>query len=79
MEKLKMKYIKTKIEQNPIPDLTTNWNEIRGKIRETFPHITNRDLQFMSQGENELIGRLQMKTGKTKAQIRNWVQSSRIM
>lgn len=66
-------------DKNTIPDLKTNWNEISGRIRKTYPSITDRDLQFMSQGENELIGRLQMKTGKTKAQIRSWVQSSRIM
>ena len=65
--------------KNTIPDLTSNWNEISGRIRKNFPNVTDRDLQFMSQGENELIGRLQMKTGKTKAQIRNWIQSSRIM
>ncbi len=66
-------------EKNKTPEIKANWNEISGKIKETFPNVSDRDLQFMSQGENELIGRLQMKTGKTKAQIRNWVQSTRIM
>ena len=63
---------------NALP-LTANWNEISGKIKETFPNVSERDLQFMAQGESELIGRLQVKSGKTKAQIRNWIQSSRIM
>ena len=75
--------LKTKTQRNInnklTADLKANWNEISGKIRDTFPNVSDRDLQFMSQGEDELIGRLQMKSGKTKAQIRNWIQSSRIM
>lgn len=69
----------TEKEKNTSPELNTNWNDIRGRIRKNFPNVTDRDLQFMSQGENALIGRLQMKTGKTKAQIRNWIRSSKIM
>ncbi len=66
--------------ENKKEDLNTNWNEISGRIKKTFPNVSDRDLQFMAQGENELIGRLQMKTGRTKAQIRDWVRkSSKIM
>lgn len=58
----------------------SNWNALSGKIRETFPNVSESDLQFMSKGTDELIGRLQIKTGKTKAQIREWVdRSSKIM
>lgn len=69
----------SKKENQTLPDLKTNWNEISGRIRNTFPNISDNDLQFMAQGKNELIGRLQMKTGKTKTQIRNWMHSSRII
>jgi hypothetical protein len=55
--------------------LGTNWNNLSGIIKKEFPGITPRDLQFMSRGENELIGRLQIKSGKTKAQIREWVRA----
>lgn len=53
-----------------------NWKDLSGKIRNTFPNVTDKDLQFMANGENELIGRLQMKTGKTRSQIRDWVKKS---
>lgn len=53
-----------------------NWNDLSGKIRNAFPSVTDKDLQFMAHGENELIGRLQMKSGKTKSQIRDWVRNS---
>ncbi|MEQ8302790.1 MAG: hypothetical protein RIB47_05310 [Cyclobacteriaceae bacterium] len=58
------------------PDLDTNWNDLRGKIKKEFTNVTNEDLQFMSRGENELIGRLQIKSGRTKSQIRDWIKSS---
>lgn len=57
-------------------DVNINWNDLSGKIRNTFPSVTDKDLQFMANGENELIGRLQMKSGKTKSQIRDWVRNS---
>ena len=60
-------------------EMKANWSEISGKIKKTFPNVSERDLQFMAQGENELIGRLQMKSGKTKLQIRNWIKSSKIL
>ena len=65
------------IEENKsLIDLKANWNELKGKIRNEFPTVSDADLQFMSQGENELMGRLQMKSGRTKSQIRDWVNSS---
>ncbi|MCB0492042.1 MAG: hypothetical protein KDC93_06460 [Cyclobacteriaceae bacterium] len=56
--------------------LGTNWNNLSGRIKKEFPNVSNSDLQFMSRGENELIGRLQIKSGKTKSQIREWVRST---
>ena len=38
--------------------LGANWNNLLGRIKQDFPNINNSDLQFMSRGENELIGRL---------------------
>ncbi|MEQ8364900.1 MAG: general stress protein CsbD [Cyclobacteriaceae bacterium] len=56
--------------------LGANWNNLSGKIKKEFPNVSSSDLQFMSRGENELIGRLQIKSGKTKSQIRDWVRST---
>ncbi len=53
-----------------------NWTELRGRIKKEFPNLTDTDLQFMAKGKNELIGRLQIKSGKTKDQIRNWMRST---
>lgn len=56
--------------------LGANWNNLSGRIKKEFPNVSSGDLQFMARGENELIGRLQMKTGKTKTQIRDWVRNT---
>lgn len=67
-------------ESNTNVESDVNWNKLSGKIRNSFPNVTDKDLQFMANGESELIGRLQMKTGRTKSQIRDWVRnSSKIM
>lgn len=56
--------------------LGANWSNLKGRIKKEFPNVSNSDLQFMSRGENELIGRLQIKSGKTKSQIREWVRNT---
>jgi len=56
--------------------LGVNWTDLRGKIKDEFPSLTSSDLQFMARGENELIGRMQIKSGRTKSQIREWIRST---
>lgn len=53
-------------------DLTIkgNWNEIKGKLKQKFSELTDDDLSFTEGKEDELIGRLQKKLGKTKDEIK---------
>lgn len=46
------------------------WNEIKGKLKQKYGNLTDDDLKFTEGKEEELIGRLQQKTGKTKDQLR---------
>lgn len=50
-----------------------NWNEIAGKLKQKFAELTDDDLLFKEGKDEELIGRLQQKLGKTKEQIRNLI------
>lgn len=50
--------------------LKGNWNEVKGKIKQKYGNLTDDDLQFTEGKEEELLGRLQKKTGKTKEQLR---------
>ena len=51
------------------------WNEVKGKIKKQYADITDDDLLYKEGQDDELIGRLQKKTGKTKDQVINWIQS----
>ncbi len=48
-----------------------NWNEIKGKLKQKYGQLTDDDLQFTEGKEEELLGRLQKKTGKTKDELKD--------
>ncbi|MBS0012275.1 MAG: CsbD family protein [Bacteroidales bacterium] len=50
-------------------EIKGNWNELKGKIKQKFAQLTDDDLQYAEGKEEELLGRLQKKTGKTKEQL----------
>ena len=47
-----------------------NWNEIKGKLKQKYGQLTDDDLMFAKGKEDELLGRLQKKLGRTKDEIR---------
>jgi len=47
-----------------------NWNEIAGKLKQQYANLTDDDVLFIEGKEEELLGRLQKKLGKTKEEIR---------
>lgn len=53
-------------------DLTIkgSWNEIKGKLKQKYSELTDDDLAFTEGKEDELLGRLQNKLGKTKDEIK---------
>lgn len=46
-----------------------NWNEIKGKLKQKYADLTDDDLKYADGKEDELLGKLQKKTGKTKDEI----------
>lgn len=53
-------------------DLTIKgtWNEVKGKLKQKYSELTDDDLAFTEGKEEELLGRLQNKLGKTKDEIK---------
>lgn len=53
-------------------DLTLKgtWNETKGKLKQKYSELTDDDLAFTEGKEDELLGRLQQKLGKTKDEIK---------
>jgi uncharacterized protein YjbJ (UPF0337 family) len=50
-----------------------NWNEIAGKLKQQYANLTDDDLLFKRGKEEELLGRLQQKLGKTKEELRKLI------
>ncbi|MFA7325983.1 MAG: CsbD family protein [Candidatus Kapaibacterium sp.] len=46
------------------------WNEVKGKLKQDFSELTDNDLTYAEGKEDELIGKLQQKLGKTKDEIK---------
>ena len=53
-----------------ITELKGNWNEIKGKLKQKFAMLTDSDLLFLEGKQDELLGRLQAKLGKTNEEIK---------
>lgn len=43
-----------------------NWNELKGKLKQKFAVLTDNDLMFEEGKEDEALGKIQQKLGKTK-------------
>ena len=46
-----------------------NWNEMKGKLKQQFAELTDNDLLYVEGKEDELMGRLQQKMGKSKDEV----------
>jgi len=51
-----------------------NWNEIKGKLKQKFADLTDDDLTFAEGKEDELLGRLQQRLGKSEEDIRRAIE-----
>jgi len=50
-------------------ELKGKWNVIKGTLKQQFATLTDNDLLYDDGSEDEIIGRLQVKLGKTKQEI----------
>jgi uncharacterized protein YjbJ (UPF0337 family) len=50
-------------------ELKGNWNETKGKLKQKFAMLTDNDVLLIEGKEDEMLGRLQVKLGKTKEEI----------
>ena len=42
-----------------------SWNEVKGKLKQKYAQLTDDDLKYAEGKEDELVGRLQEKLGKS--------------
>ena len=50
--------------------LKGNVDELKGKLKQKYANLTDDDLMFAEGKEEELLGRLQIRLGKTNEEVR---------
>jgi len=56
-------------------ELKGNWNEQKGKLKQKFAELTDDDLMFAEGKKEEMLGRLQVKLGKSKDELHKLISS----
>jgi len=52
-----------------------NWNQIKGKLKQQWGSLTDDDLRYTEGKEDEMLGRLQQKTGESKDRIKRFIDN----
>jgi uncharacterized protein YjbJ (UPF0337 family) len=52
-----------------------NWNVIKGKVKAKYGELTDDDLTYIEGKEDELLGRIQKRTGQAKEEIKSFIDS----
>jgi uncharacterized protein YjbJ (UPF0337 family) len=52
-----------------------SWNEVKGKLKQKYANLTDDDLTYMEGREDELLGRLQTRLGRSRDEIRREIES----
>jgi uncharacterized protein YjbJ (UPF0337 family) len=50
-------------------ELKGNWDEQKGKLKQKFATLTDDDLLFAEGKKDEMLGKLQIKLGKSKEEL----------
>jgi len=56
-------------------ELKGKWNEMKGKIKQANANLTDDDLQYEEGKDDEMLGRLQQKLGKSRDEVVKWLKS----
>jgi len=56
-------------------EIKGKWNEIKGKIKKAYGDLTEDDLTYEEGQDDELLGKLQQKTGKGRKELIGWINS----
>lgn len=50
-------------------EIKGNWNILKGKLKSKYGDLTDDDLSYVEGKEDEMLGRLQKKTGKAREEL----------
>ncbi len=55
--------------------LEGKWKQVKGEFKQKYGKVTDDDMMYQEGKFDEMVGRLQEKTGKTKEEIKNEIDS----
>lgn len=53
--------------------LKGDWNIVKGKLKQKYGNLTDNDLAYIDGKEEELLGRIQKRTGATRDEIERFL------
>jgi uncharacterized protein YjbJ (UPF0337 family) len=56
-------------------ELKGNWDEQKGKLKQKFATLTDNDLLFLEGKKEEMLGKLQIKLGKSKEELHKIIEA----
>jgi uncharacterized protein YjbJ (UPF0337 family) len=56
-------------------EIRGNWNQIKGKLMQKYAQLTDDDLTRVEGKSEELLGRLQSKTGRSREALINEINA----
>jgi uncharacterized protein YjbJ (UPF0337 family) len=57
-------------------EMKGNWNVAKGKLKQKWGKLTDDDLRYMEGAEDELIGRIQKRTGEQREAVEKAVKEA---
>jgi len=57
-------------------EIKGDWNITKGKLKQKWAKLTDQDLQYAEGKHDELIGRIQKRTGETREAVEKAVKES---
>jgi uncharacterized protein YjbJ (UPF0337 family) len=57
-------------------EIKGDWNIAKGKLKQKWAKLTDDDLQFAEGKHDELLGRIQKRTGETREAVENAVKEA---
>jgi uncharacterized protein YjbJ (UPF0337 family) len=57
-------------------EIKGNWNVAKGKLKQKWAQLTDDDLRYVEGQEDELVGRIQKRTGESKEAVERFLRDT---
>lgn len=58
-------------------EIKGEWNIIKGNLKQKWAQLTDNDLQYVEGKQDELLGRIQKRTGETRETVEKAIENLR--